>query len=87
MITVSLLPFCQIVIIDILSNWTPLLIPTPATPVPVSYTHLDVYKRQLYNHAVLSTFPSMHLKALHTITPPPHDPVSYTHLDVYKRQV
>ena len=44
---------------------------------PVSYTHLDVYKRQAHN----------------LIDPPPlsgHEdgstPVSYTHLDVYKRQ-
>ena len=46
---------------------------------PVSYTHLDVYKRQeLYelvrekDYFVLTTNV---------------DPVSYTHLDVYKRQL
>ena len=47
--------------------------------MPVSYTHLDVYKRQgimivqcmLFTLVVLSTY----------------HPVSYTHLDVYKRQV
>ena len=43
--------------------------------MPVSYTHLDVYKRQRYP----GTPPQ----------PPPDRarPVSYTHLDVYKRQL
>ena len=58
---------------------------------PVSYTHLDVYKRQitLCEHTIfragnmeLHPVPAFHLK---------RDiigraPVSYTHLDVYKRQ-
>ena len=50
--------------------------------VPVSYTHLDVYKRQEY-HLTDSRFnynsnilkPHQRIKS-----------VSYTHLDVYKRQ-
>ena len=42
--------------------------------VPVSYTHLDVYKRQT-EYWLLS------YAALERILP-----VSYTHLDVYKRQ-
>ena len=41
---------------------------------PVSYTHLDVYKRQGFNRAVEAQRPVGSL------------PVSYTHLDVYKRQ-
>ena len=52
------------------------------TPTPVSYTHLDVYKRQLLG---LGQVPGggvgpmgvqLHVEA-----------VSYTHLDVYKRQI
>ena len=39
----------------------------------VSYTHLDVYKRQIME---LQRYSLLHLR-----------PVSYTHLDVYKRQV
>ena len=57
--------------------------------VPVSYTHLDVYKRQIYYHApndvrdalisaLLSTEDSGEASNLMS--------VSYTHLDVYKRQ-
>ena len=55
--------------------------------LPVSYTHLDVYKRQV----------EAQLKRLSRDRTRPlllrgdreqvlHDPVSYTHLDVYKRQ-
>ena len=43
----------------------------------VSYTHLDVYKRQ----ALMSVVSTKMLKEWGTET------VSYTHLDVYKRQV
>ena len=46
----------------------------------VSYTHLDVYKRQILSH-----------KNGHWLiffyTVPSIRPVSYTHLDVYKRQI
>ena len=42
-----------------------------AGPGPVSYTHLDVYKRQPYSCCVPGMKPGT---------------VSYTHLDVYKRQ-
>ena len=42
-------------------------------PHPVSYTHLDVYKRQAPRSAP------------HTLAQ--FEPVSYTHLDVYKRQL
>ena len=46
--------------------------------VPVSYTHLDVYKRQVKNFAEID----------YDITDSEdyEDPVSDTHLDVYKRQ-
>ena len=60
-----------------------------ATPSSVSYTHLDVYKRQpdinrteLPGGSVRSWRPN----ALATIIAPICT-VSYTHLDVYKRQV
>ena len=46
------------------------------TPVTVSYTHLDVYKRQLPGR-----LPGDSDVAAGEVTP-----VSYTHLDVYKRQ-
>ena len=51
------------------------------TAQPVSYTHLDVYKRQGSDAAAFSR----------NASPGPVDegtlfPVSYTHLDVYKRQ-
>ena len=41
---------------------------------PVSYTHLDVYKRQYFD-----LFPQTFQRGIRTS-------VSYTHLDVYKRQ-
>ena len=64
---------------------------------PVSYTHLDVYKRQAfatYIRAILlrdtgSTLSPFHaflfLQGLETLSLRVK-PVSYTHLDVYKRQ-
>ena len=55
---------------------------------PVSYTHLDVYKRQEYGRErdFKSAFLE-HLLAVLVIYPEAHVAVSYTHLDVYKRQV
>ena len=59
-------------------------------PGAVSYTHLDVYKRQVLNRSLLAELALksgekighlLHLERLQQITP-----VSYTHLDVYKRQ-
>ena len=44
---------------------------------PVSYTHLDVYKRQARRGGVLGGIALMFFLVA----------VSYTHLDVYKRQV
>ena len=46
---------------------------------PVSYTHLDVYKRQILERAAAACHPTPGQAAQAT-------PVSYTHLDVYKRQ-
>ena len=49
---------------------------------PVSYTHLDVYKRQedrIRSAAAHILHAQMELETV-------VDPVSYTHLDVYKRQ-
>ena len=45
--------------------------------IPVSYTHLDVYKRQALFLSSLLLRVSGHVS---------QPPVSYTHLDVYKRQ-
>ena len=45
---------------------------------PVSYTHLDVYKRQLKHFASADS-----QKLIEQVG---YAPVSYTHLDVYKRQ-
>ena len=67
---------------------------------PVSYTHLDVYKRQLLLYKKVWTVPRAWRKSFannlrtgpfRTVYPPcipdiPYAPVSYTHLDVYKRQ-
>ena len=50
----------------------PCSIQIPYACVTVSYTHLDVYKRQVRG------------RFIYTIC---YTPVSYTHLDVYKRQV
>ena len=47
--------------------------------LPVSYTHLDVYKRQEQKHATANNAAAASLATGFM-------PVSYTHLDVYKRQ-
>ena len=53
----------------------------------VSYTHLDVYKRQVFflfskrGQLLFHIFKAQQL--VHDLV---HRPVSYTHLDVYKRQ-
>ena len=64
---------------------------------PVSYTHLDVYKRQLYDLLLKLTNNNATLQFIqagerfdfagdsYSVLWP--DSVSYTHLDVYKRQV
>ena len=64
-----------------------------ANPCPVSYTHLDVYKRQVINRnggkpggkdaqSAMYWGDSEVMNNLRSIVA-----VSYTHLDVYKRQV
>ena len=70
----------------------------PDDPNPVSYTHLDVYKRQAINTAVLRLSAELHQVGLDEfVQVAVHHPldirgldsrttVSYTHLDVYKRQ-
>ena len=52
--------------------------------VPVSYTHLDVYKRQGHSRGPA---PARPLQGGSRDTLRWGTPVSYTHLDVYKRQV
>ena len=60
--------------------------------VPVSYTHLDVYKRQVVRTAEPAKSSSHESligvrQTMTVISPKPYiGPVSYTHLDVYKRQ-
>ena len=67
---------------------------------PVSYTHLDVYKRQILNTPASAPapkapcdtrrFPVAETEAASPCEPAPSvrriEPVSYTHRDVYKRQ-
>ena len=61
---------------------------TPVTVIisPVSYTHLDVYKRQPF---LPVSDPFLTLTSLVRLVAKRKSPspVSYTHLDVYKRQV
>ena len=54
--------------------------------IPVSYTHLDVYKRQGHND--LTNGKETEDKSVTTVENMViYRPVSYTHLDVYKRQI
>ena len=59
--------------------------------IPVSYTHLDVYKRQVIPKLMLY-FSNICVNSITYIfmcpfwLPDNKLPVSYTHLDVYKRQ-
>ena len=58
--------------------------------LPVSYTHLDVYKRQVIGctlHAFLHLMIGLPLRLDVTKVRASNRTVSYTHLDVYKRQV
>ena len=52
---------------------------------PVSYTHLDVYKRQVLQHEEQAGEADGDAHAGQLLVGV--IPVSYTHLDVYKRQV
>ena len=62
---------------------------------PVSYTHLDVYKRQIQTTLTRVMDPNEYDSLLNTLVASfsninseiiVFSPVSYTHLDVYKRQ-
>ena len=65
-------------------------------PDPVSYTHLDVYKRQALTHAAcLQGHTALFTSAVDIVNTlaaaqatggVKRETVSYTHLDVYKRQ-
>ena len=57
--------------------------PASALEIAVSYTHLDVYKRQQRLQDQERTHPGSPVHKPDHSTPLP---VSYTHLDVYKRQ-
>ena len=61
--------------------------------VPVSYTHLDVYKRQGRYYMTYSgnffagpDYAVGYATSAHPLGPYAKAAVSYTHLDVYKRQ-
>ena len=55
--------------------------------MPVSYTHLDVYKRQTQPQLISSKNQTLALYRTRSSTDVfPLTSVSYTHLDVYKRQ-
>ena len=65
------------------------------SPRSVSYTHLDVYKRQVLNvmvyllivHVAVIVTSSAGIVVGISLSQPVNVSVSYTHLDVYKRQV
>ena len=57
----------------------------PAGSIAVSYTHLDVYKRQAWRWSMEACDILQPLEAALCFNPG-GKPVSYTHLDVYKRQ-
>ena len=54
--------------------------------IPVSYTHLDVYKRQVFTSFIILLYTFFILLDYEAIARGWIKPVSYTHLDVYKRQ-
>ena len=53
----------------------------------VSYTHLDVYKRQAEHHALIAGADGIDLGVAIAVLAHFQRAVSYTHLDVYKRQI
>ena len=66
------------------------------TLTAVSYTHLDVYKRQVLYYEDIVTYSDNRSELIEVIARPVPCfengerlvmPVSYTHLDVYKRQL
>ena len=58
-----------------------------ATYIPVSYTHLDVYKRQIRQNADWARYGRIHISIVMIRKSCNPVSVSYTHLDVYKRQM
>ena len=56
------------------------------TGATVSYTHLDVYKRQVLKEAKSAVVLRGTKEKQNVFTDASGAPVSYTHLDVYKRQ-
>ena len=60
--------------------------PMPSRTSSVSYTHLDVYKRQLLTFQDLSEQRVIERMRVDFVANASHESVSYTHLDVYKRQ-
>ena len=56
--------------------------------MPVSYTHLDVYKRQTQRNGriIRQGNRNKEVQVYQYVTEGTFDAVSYTHLDVYKRQ-
>ena len=54
--------------------------------IPVSYTHLDVYKRQDLKPGSPVTVDGIYTDMSVMVDVTYHETVSYTHLDVYKRQ-
>ena len=81
-----MLPSGRVLVTQTCRNIVPMDLPRYGITFPVSYTHLDVYKRQVYR---------LHLSNGKTYDIENYsmwcgsaskEPVSYTHLDVYKRQ-
>ena len=78
-----------------LQNYRTEFCDSPPHRTPVSYTHLDVYKRQGFDHAeIISRNTARSDVSKHgtgrltgTNYPGRSIAVSYTHLDVYKRQI
>ena len=64
-----------------------LITPDYLTPYPVSYTHLDVYKRQTRTGGrIRKILTGMESAFRYLMKTEYRKSVSYTHLDVYKRQ-
>ena len=75
-----------------LESFCNLLIGIGASVIAVSYTHLDVYKRQRQHLQALMKKSRLSLAEAKEKYPDWYErrivkTVSYTHLDVYKRQV
>ena len=75
-------------IMKFLTIVTTIFMPLTLIAGSVSYTHLDVYKRQVYNYVEenYSVDASLFEHYGSYFLASNNDAVSYTHLDVYKRQ-